>query len=185
MSTCCKKVLLLAAISLIFICILRSNKAYAISKASLKTASKLSYSLSYKRQTKPVSRSFTTISKNVDRDKVVYYAKMFLGTKYVYGASGPDAFDCSGFTKYVMSKFGIYLPHSAREQFSYGEVISRENLKQGDLIYFDTSGGWISHTGIYIGDNKFIHASSKGVIISSLEQKYYSLRYVAAIRLII
>ena len=95
---------------------------------------------------------------------VVNYAMNFKGYKYVYGASGPNAFDCSGFTKYGYGHFGVDLPRTSSAQRSAGKAVSRKNLQPGDLLCFP------GHVGIYIGNNKFIHAANRrdGVKVSSL-----------------
>ena len=116
--------------------------------------------------------------------RVIEISRKYLGTKYVWGASTGKAFDCSGFTMYVMKKFGIKLDHSAAMQFSQGSKVSRSSLEIGDLVFFTTYKKGASHVGIYIGGNKFIHASSsgKGVIVSDLDQRYYRERYLGARR---
>lgn len=117
---------------------------------------------------------------------VLGYAKQFLGAKYVFGGASPKGFDCSGFTMYIYKKIGISLPHSARLQFTKGTQVSRENLMPGDLVFFETYKKGISHVGIYIGDNKFLHASSvgTGVTITSILSSYYSPRFKGAVRII-
>jgi len=109
-------------------------------------------------------------------------AKKHLGKSYVWGANGPKCFDCSGFTSYVCKVNGISIPRTSVRQGETGVKIARNELKQGDLIFFDTSKehkGVINHVGIYIGHNKFIHASSAtmSVVISSLDQAFYSQRF--------
>lgn len=118
-------------------------------------------------------------------NRVVEYSYKFLGKPYVWAASGPSAFDCSGFTSYVYRKFGYSLPHYTGYQVQMGNSVSRSNLKSGDLVFFDTSGS-DSHVGIYIGNGKFIHASSgkKQVTISDLGQSYYNSRYSTARRIL-
>jgi len=114
---------------------------------------------------------------------VVAYAMKFLGKPYVYGASGPNAFDCSGFTCYVYKHFGIYLPRTAYGQRSVGTPVSKNNLAPGDLVLFSSP----NHVGIYIGGGQFIHASSgsrKAICISSLSSSSYSRRYVGARRVL-
>ena len=115
---------------------------------------------------------------------LISYAYDFIGTPYVWGAEGPKSFDCSGFTKYVYNAFGVDLPHYTGSQIGKGESVARGNLKQGDLIFFNTCGP-VSHVGIYIGDGQFIHASSGGrkVTISNLSQSYYNARYAGARRI--
>ncbi len=119
--------------------------------------------------------------------KIIALAKQKLGKKYVWGATGErGTFDCSGLTKYVFSKNGINLPRTSLNQSKFGKYVSRAELKKGDLIFFDTSKerkGFVNHVGIYLGNGKFIHASSakKKVVISRLN-KFYSSRYKGARR---
>ena len=94
-------------------------------------------------------------------EQVVEYAKQFLGKPYVYGGNGPNGFDCSGFTKYVYSKFGISLNRVAADQINNGVYVDKSSLMPGDLVLFaNTSSGYIGHVGIYVGNNQFIHAST-------------------------
>ena len=116
-------------------------------------------------------------------NQVIRTAKRYLGKRYVWGAEGPNKFDCSGFTQYVMKKSkGVTIPRISRKQAYYGKYVSRKNLKPGDLIFFDTSRrrrGYVNHVGIYIGNNKFIHASSARhrVVITSLNRPFYRARF--------
>lgn len=114
------------------------------------------------------------------------YVKQFVGCKYVYGGSTPKGFDCSGLTMYVYKKYGINLSHSATAQSKVGTKVERANLQPGDLVFFRnyrTNVG-IGHVGIYIGNNKFVHASTEktGVITSTLSGSYSS-RFVTARRI--
>ena len=119
---------------------------------------------------------------NKSSSQVANYAYNFLGRPYVYGANGPNAFDCSGFTSYVYRHFGVSLPRTARSQFSAGSAVSRDNLAPGDLVFFNTVG-YLGHVGLYIGGGDFIHAASSGrVKISSLNEGYYRTRYAGARR---
>ncbi len=120
------------------------------------------------------------------RQRMVEYSKQFLGCNYNYGGSSPSGFDCSGFTSFIYRHFGIELEHSSSGQSTQGTGILKANLKPGDLVFFDTGRGSIGHVGMYIGDGKFIHAAteSKGVIISSLYESYYTRTYVKARRII-
>lgn len=119
---------------------------------------------------------------NKSSSQVANYAYNFLGRPYVYGANGPNAFDCSGFTSYVYRHFGVSLPRTARSQFSAGSAVSRNNLAPGDLVFFNTVG-YLGHVGLYIGGGDFIHAASSGrVKISSLNEGYYRTRYAGARR---
>lgn len=114
---------------------------------------------------------------------VIAYAYNFIGKPYVWGASGPNAFDCSGFVAYVYSSFGVSLPHYTGAQFGVGQSVSQDALSPGDLVFFNTYGP-VSHVGIYIGGGQFIHASSGShrVTTSSLSESYYASRYAGARR---
>ena len=116
-------------------------------------------------------------------DKIIAAGKSKLGSPYVFGSSGPNSFDCSGFTSYAFAQAGISLPRVASSQAYGGKRVSKANLQKGDLVFFNTFGG-ISHVGIYIGSGNFIHASSYGssVTISNLNDSYYAPRYVTAAR---
>jgi len=116
---------------------------------------------------------------------IIDYAEKFLGDRYVRNGSSPGGFDCSGFTMYVYSKFGISLPHSASGQSGYGSPVSRNNLQPGDLIFFDTTGS-ISHVGIYLNNGQFINAEnySSGVTIDSLGTAYWNGNYATAKRIL-
>ena len=120
-------------------------------------------------------------------DRVINLAKQQLGKSYVWGAEGPNTFDCSGFTQYVFKNaVSINLPRVSREQSKFGQYVNKNNLQKGDLIFFDTDkDGSVNHVGIYIGNNEFIHASSGGkkVIISQLNG-YYSSVYTNARRVL-
>ncbi len=122
-------------------------------------------------------------------EQIVDYAKSYLGCKYVYGGSGPNTFDCSGFTMYVYKHFGVSLSHSATAQSKRGAYVSKEDLQPGDLVFFkdyQTMDG-IGHCGIYIGGGEFIHASSGTgycVKISTLLSGSYEKRYETARRII-
>jgi len=120
--------------------------------------------------------------------RITSLAKKKLGRRYVWGATGNNAFDCSGLTTYVYRKNGIRLPRRAIAQSKVGKRIPRSQLKPGDLVFFDTSKhhrGYVNHVGIYIGNGKFIHASSakKKVVITSLNKPFYAKRFKVARRL--
>jgi len=120
-------------------------------------------------------------SSSVSND-IISYAYNFIGTPYVFGSNGPNAFDCSAFTKYVFDHFGVSLPRTSQSQYGSGTVISRDNLQTGDLVFFNTYT-YLGHVGIYIGGGDFIHASSsKGVTVSSLNDGYYSSRFEGGTR---
>ena len=109
-----------------------------------------------------------------------------VGKAYVYGASGPNAFDCSGFALYVYRQFGYSLNRTAADQMYHGTPVAKSDLIPGDLVFFNNRGtNYIGHVGIYIGNNKMVHAStsSTGVIISDLDSGYYTERYAGARRI--
>jgi cell wall-associated NlpC family hydrolase len=117
--------------------------------------------------------------------QITEYAKQFVGVPYVYGGSSPKGFDCSGFTKYVYSKFKISLPRSAEAYSGVGTKVSRTDLKPGDILLFDRyNNGRLGHVGIYLGNDQFIHASSskKKVVIMRLSE--YRAKYLGARRVI-
>ena len=123
----------------------------------------------------------------VGNDAVLKTAVSYRGTRYSYGASSRSATDCSGFTLQVMRKHGINLPRTAHEQSGVGERVGKSGLKKGDLVFFHTNRSQrVNHVGIYIGNGKFIHASSGGghVQVNSLNDGYYSRRLVGARRVI-
>lgn len=121
-----------------------------------------------------------------DARAVLQEAQSLLGKKYEYGASGPNAFDCSGLVMYVFGKSGVNLPHNAAKQAGYGVHVDKSDLAPGDVVFFSYYGSkGINHSGIYIGDGNFIHASTNnGVITTALSSDYYSNNYKGARRII-
>ena len=123
-------------------------------------------------------------------NEVIAYAKTLLGKPYVWGAQGPNSFDCSGFTYYVFkNKAGVVLPRTSSAQSKYGTYVSKSNLKAGDLVFFDTNGandGNVSHVGMYIGNGQMIHASygQKKIVIANFNDSYYQKAYVNARRVL-
>lgn len=119
------------------------------------------------------------------RSAITAKVKTYIGCPYQSGATGPDKFDCSGLIYSVYSDAaGIQLPRSVKAIYASVQIVSSEELEEGDLVFFKTTGdGSISHVGIYIGRNQFIHAASDGsntgVIVSSLNEKYYKNCYAA------
>jgi len=117
-------------------------------------------------------------------------AKKELGKRYVWGATGPKTFDCSGFTMKVYRTAGINLPRVSRSQAKVGAKVAFDELQRGDMVFFDTEKhrtGKVNHVGIYLEDGKFIHASSgnKKVVITSFEKKkFYKNRFLWGRRVI-
>jgi lipoprotein Spr len=106
------------------------------------------------------------------------------GTKYQLGGTTKKGIDCSAFSQYLFDDvYGINLPRTAREQYKITNRISRTELKEGDLIFFNTRGG-VSHVGVYLQNNKFVHASaSEGVAISDIFDSYWVRRFIGVGRL--
>lgn len=119
---------------------------------------------------------------------LLLYALSLNGTAYKYGGRNADSgFDCSGFVSHVFREAaGLALPHSARAMSQNGAQIAKTELKPGDLVFFNTLRRAFSHVGIYLGENRFIHASSSAtgdVMVSDLTEKYWSKRFNGARRL--
>jgi peptidoglycan endopeptidase LytE len=116
---------------------------------------------------------------------LVKVVKGFLGTPYRLGGSTVRGIDCSAFVAKVYQFFDVSLPRTAREQAHVGKVVSKEELVEGDLVFFNTKRAF-GHVGIYIGNNEFIHASSgrstKAVRIDNLDKPYYNKRFIKAVR---
>ena len=117
------------------------------------------------------------ISSLDSNSSIVEVAKKHLGKPYKYGQSGPDSFDCSGFVYGVHRSVGINIPRTSIAQSKIGgDKLSKEELKVGDMLFFDTSlRGHVNHSGIYLGNGKFIHASSgkaNSVTISDMNGWY-------------
>ena len=123
---------------------------------------------------------------STDGGRVVDFAKQYLGYSYVYGGTTPEGgFDCSGFVYYVFNSCGYSLSRSCTVQAQSGNAVSRSELQPGDILFFNnTSNGAIGHTGIYIGDGRFIHAANprRGVVIDTIESGYYNTYYYSARR---
>ena len=109
----------------------------------------------------------------------------YLGTPYKYGGNSTSGFDCSAFVQRVFKDLGISIPRDTGSQYKEGKAVSKSNLELGDLVFFNTNGKGVSHVGIYIGDNKFVHAAtSKGVSVTSLSDPYYwGSKYIGAKRI--
>ncbi|MAC84391.1 MAG: glycoside hydrolase [Arcobacter sp.] len=123
-------------------------------------------------ETKEVNSPIITNSS----DTLISLAKSKIGSPYVYAKTGPDSFDCSGFVYYVFNENNISLPRTSINQSKIGPKITRAEIKKGDLVFFDTNlKGHVNHSGIYLGEGKFIHASSgkaNGVTISDIDGWY-------------
>lgn len=120
------------------------------------------------------------------KDKLVLFARKMLNFPYRFGGSTLMGIDCSAYVQKVYGFIGMNIPRSAREQFREGETVDREELSIGDLVFFRTYASFPSHVGIYLGNNMFIHASSRTrkVTINSLDTPYYLRRFIGAKRLL-
>jgi len=109
----------------------------------------------------------------------------WLGVRYRNGGNTVAGIDCSAFTATILSSYrGIQLPRTSREQYRFCEQVNKSDLQVGDLLFFRTRGRSISHVGIYLGNDKFVHASSSnGVMVSDRKESYFSARYVGAGRI--
>jgi lipoprotein Spr len=127
---------------------------------------------------------------NYDIEGIIKYAESLLGTPHTMGGYSPSGLDCSGLVKLAHAQFDVVLPHSSHEQGRYGTIIISpdEELKRGDLVFFHSTystPNLITHSGIYLGENKFIHTStSHGVSISTVfDSGYWQDHYLFATRL--
>lgn len=117
-------------------------------------------------------------------NKIIDFAKSKLGTKYVYGSTGPNAFDCSGLTYWCYKQAGINIPRTSLLQSKSGKLVSKNDLLPGDLVFFKTTQAEVGHVGIYVGNGQMIHTStpSKPCRYDNVFTGYYGARYVKARR---
>jgi hypothetical protein len=113
------------------------------------------------------------------RTDIVGKAHDYIGVSYRYGQSSEKGFDCSGYVKFVYGIFGFALPHSSYAQYRMCKHLKESEVQPGDLVFFNTRGKGRSHVGIYLGENRFIHAPSRGkfVSIDSLNSDYYKRHF--------
>ena len=126
----------------------------------------------------------TAIPAITSASSVVSEAQKYKGVPYAYGGTSSSGFDCSGFTQKAFSDAGISISRTTGGQYNSGTPVDKGSLQAGDLVFFNTSGGGVSHAGIYIGSSNFIHSSSsQGVMISSInDPHYWGSRYIGARR---
>jgi cell wall-associated NlpC family hydrolase len=130
-----------------------------------------------------LAKSLVENSTGANKTKKIAYS--FLGARYRFGGNSRTALDCSSFTQQVFREQKVSLPRTAREQFSVGNEVMRGDLQKGDLVFFQTYARFPSHVGIYLGNRKMIHASSRDrrVVISTMDTPYYTSRYLGARRI--
>jgi len=118
--------------------------------------------------------------------EIILHALSQIGVKYKYGGINPDSgFDCSGFVRYVFQEAAnLTLPHGATAMSQIGTKVSEKELQPGDLVFFNTMKSVYSHVGIYVGNNRFIHAPSAGssISVADMNDSYWSKRYTGARR---
>lgn len=126
--------------------------------------------------TEPPSRGTGNVSSN----SIIAFASNYLGTPYQWGATGPNTFDCSGFTQYVFAHFAIKIPRVSRDQARAGTYVPKSQLQPGDLVFFAKPGRAVHHVGMYIGNNSYMHAPQTGDVIKistlSSRSDYYTAR---------
>ena len=120
----------------------------------------------------------------LNNEKLISFIDEWYGTKYRLGGEDKNGVDCSAFVQsFMLSLYGLAVPRTSKEQYSESHRIKKANLSEGDLVFFHTRGKnkSVSHVGVYLRNNKFIHASSSGgVMISDLDDEYFRQRYVAS-----
>lgn len=133
-----------------------------------------------------LGRDFPEVSRGaIDGNRrLIATALQYMGVPYVYGGSSPSGFDCSGFVQYVYRQCGIELPRTADIQAEVGTPVGRDELQPGDLVFFAGDYVNISHVGIYLQNDEFVHASTTyGIAIDSLNRDYRREHYMGARRL--
>ncbi|MFA5858068.1 MAG: SUMF1/EgtB/PvdO family nonheme iron enzyme [Elusimicrobiota bacterium] len=141
------------------------------------------YTYGYVSSSAAVVNTRRELTEDEVRANIVTTAKKYMAIPYVWGANSSKGFDCSGFTYSTYRQNGIIIPRDCRPQCAYGTIITREELKPGDAVYFTTYRPGASHTGIYAGNGNFIHASTKnGITVGELNDEYYQGRFFGARR---
>jgi cell wall-associated NlpC family hydrolase len=165
----------------------RKLLAAVVLLGSLQMGSAFAQSLT---ESEPLPKSFasTVSSAVVDKtETLINNAMQLIGVRYRWGGNTPQSgLDCSGFVRYVFNDtFGFLLPRKSAQMSKVGLEIGKEELRPGDLVFFNTMRHAFSHVGIYVGDNKFIHAPSRGksIRVDDMTKVYWEKRYNGARRL--
>jgi len=121
---------------------------------------------------------------HITNERLISFLEEWYGIPYKYGGGTRMGIDCSAFSSVMMgSVYDLNVPRTCREQYQIGKKIKKSQLSQGDLVFFNTTGR-VSHVGVFLGNNKFVHAStSNGVMISDMEEAYFKRRYIGAARI--
>lgn len=150
--------------------------------SKVKVGDKTGFVASEYLSSKPVEAS-RSLSLMLNRVKTL--ATSFVGTPYRWGGTTPQGFDCSGFTQYIFSEMGVNLPRVSSSQFEVGSKVTRDDLRVGDLLFFDTlKKGTISHVSIYLGNNKIVHSATKKVEVSDLDWYLANYKFFGAKRVL-
>jgi cell wall-associated NlpC family hydrolase len=115
-------------------------------------------------------------------DALADFALQWRGARYRYGGATPEGFDCSGLVFYAHRSLGLEVPRTSRDQADEAERIKPRKLRRGDLVFFRVGSRRVNHVAIYIGEHRFVHAPGAGkpVTINSLDDEFYSARFVGA-----
>jgi len=167
---------------------LASQRNTMVEEASVPSISPDIEYISYAQQ--PPALHYRQMNTAQTLNAIEWKAKSFLGVPYVWGATGPSKFDCSGFTQWVYRDAGINIPRVSRDQARVGQYVAFNNLQRGDMMFFATKKtrpGKVTHVGIYLGQGNFIHASSAGkkvVIYNFNEKPFYKNHFLWGRRVI-
>lgn len=153
------------------------SQTYNVSVANLKLWNNLTSDTIYVNQKLSLVNP-NQINPNQKWQQIIDEAKKYIGSPYLYGGSTPQGFDCSGYVQYVYGKVGLTIPRTTATQWTGLNAIGTP--RQGDLVFFNTSGTGVSHVGIYLGNNQFIHAGSTGVVIADMTTAYWKPIYLGA-----
>ena len=166
----------------------KAEKTYAVKSTPAETKNGMSTVSSNKIESANAlqlkySILLNTEVENVNNPELYRKIDEWYGTRYRYGGTTKQGIDCSAFIQVLFSSmYGFTLPRTSREQYQLSTKISRAEMKEGDLLFFNTTGG-ISHVGFYLQNNKFVHASTGGVTISDIFDPYYLRRFMAVGRI--
>lgn len=151
-----------------------------------KSAKSSTVPITPKKENVEPKKSDIAVSGSFEQQKMMDAILAWMGTPYELGGETKSGIDCSAFSREIFkTSAGMNLPRTTEQQVKLGTSVSLENMKFGDLIFFNTTGQNPSHVGIYIGDDMFAHASvSFGVTLSSLYSSYYKKRYTESRRII-
>ena len=166
----------------------KSERAYKIKSAPAETKNEMATVSNNKIEAANTlqlkySILLNTEVENVNNPELYRKIDEWYGTRYRYGGTTKQGIDCSAFIQVLFSSmYGFTLPRTSREQYQLSTKVSRAEMKEGDLLFFNTTGG-ISHVGFYLQNNKFVHASTGGVTISDIFDPYYLRRFMAVGRI--